>query len=387
MKKFISAILFLTLFPWQVLAATGDVFTTSGTAFTNISTPGSGRIKATKAKDTLTVQGSGAASVTIDALTKALTIYAPPPIPACAPGGPMDGYTPQKGIDYNDGVQGPIGHSYTCGLVGGVTSITYDQYGLNPTPDASLFPFTVLFYEDGFLRPPDHWTWETTPGQAVYGSATTATFIPSILGNYSSGNVNGSVTATVKYKGQVCKATVSVSVTKVGQKGEKGDTGPAVNVNQALLLGEMEKAGGHTLWRQPLAPQANADAMFGTKDLMGNVSGYWTGGGMIVLQDPNSGVIGFSADSTGVTKGAEPPMGNPPVDGWVPSKNRVGSAVTWIAPGGASSETRATIVGKINQTPADNTLPLQYKKADGTDIFKIDPAAGTVTITGTWIIK
>ncbi len=160
---------------------------------------------------------------TYSSLTGKPTI--PQPILACEPGGPMDGYTPIKGVDYNDGapgVQGPVGKTYTCGIVGGVTAITYDQYGLNPTPDPTQFPYTVALYEDGFLRTPDHWAWETTPNQAVYGSATTATFIPSILGNYTSGKVNGAVSATVRYQGQVCKASVSVSVTKVGAKGEPG---------------------------------------------------------------------------------------------------------------------------------------------------------------------
>lgn len=87
--------------------------------------------------------------------------------------------------------------------------------------------------------------------------------------------------------------------------------------------------------------------------------------------------------TTASQTGAEPHLGAPDTDGKVLSSTAMGVRM-WVAPG---AETRGTIVAKMNETPADDTLPLQYKKADGTDVFNIDPATGTVTITGTLVIK
>jgi hypothetical protein len=87
--------------------------------------------------------------------------------------------------------------------------------------------------------------------------------------------------------------------------------------------------------------------------------------------------------TTASQTGAEPSLGAPDTDGKVLSSTAMGVRL-WVAPG---AETRSTIVAKMNETPANDTLPLQYKKADGTDVFNIDPATGTVTITGTLVIK
>lgn len=81
--------------------------------------------------------------------------------------------------------------------------------------------------------------------------------------------------------------------------------------------------------------------------------------------------------------GAEPHLGSPDADGKVLSSTAMGVRL-WVDPPAA---THNTIVAKINETPADDTLPLQYKKADGSDVFNIDLATGTVTITGTLVIK
>lgn len=87
--------------------------------------------------------------------------------------------------------------------------------------------------------------------------------------------------------------------------------------------------------------------------------------------------------TTASQTGAEPQLGAPDTDGKVLSSTAMGVRM-WVAPG---AETRSTIVAKINETPANNSLPLHYKTSTGVEVFSIDPSTGTVTITGALVIK
>lgn len=87
--------------------------------------------------------------------------------------------------------------------------------------------------------------------------------------------------------------------------------------------------------------------------------------------------------TTAAQTGAEPHLGAPDTDGKVMSSTAMGVRL-WVDPPAA---THIAIMDKINEIPADDTLPLQYRKADGSDVFSIDLATGTVTITGILVIK
>lgn len=85
--------------------------------------------------------------------------------------------------------------------------------------------------------------------------------------------------------------------------------------------------------------------------------------------------------------GAEPALGNPTENGMC-SKSYTSGGRYWEACGGSSSsETRTSIVQKVAETPADDTLPLIYKNSLGADVFRVDTDTGTVTITGVLVIK
>lgn len=84
--------------------------------------------------------------------------------------------------------------------------------------------------------------------------------------------------------------------------------------------------------------------------------------------------------TTAAQIGAEPAAGNPGED-FMCWKSYASGVRYWEACGGSSSsETRTSIVTKIAETPADDTLPLVYKTSSGVEVFRVDPATGTVTI-------
>lgn len=78
--------------------------------------------------------------------------------------------------------------------------------------------------------------------------------------------------------------------------------------------------------------------------------------------------------------GAEPSLGLPAADGLCVKSYQSGVRYFEDCGGTGSSESRTSIVNKLAETPPDNTLPLVYKDATGTELFSVDPATGTVTI-------
>lgn len=87
--------------------------------------------------------------------------------------------------------------------------------------------------------------------------------------------------------------------------------------------------------------------------------------------------------------GAEPTIGYPSVDYDCAKRQTQASGGAWSfgSCGSGGSVDRSAVVTALATTPADDTQPLTYKSAAGTDIFHVDTATGTVTITGSLTIK
>lgn len=173
-----------------------------------------------------------------------------------------------------------------------------------------------------------------------------------------------------------------------GPQGPQGDPGPSGSPDTADQIREKLRApqdGANIVSRQG-PTEAGTEPKMEVDDTIGNTRFYVNGDGTIFSKAAD-GSIGFAAGNSGVTVGAERPLGNPSTNGYCLQSTAAGARSWGVCGSGGGSETRATIIGKINETPADNTLKLQYKKASGADCFTVDPAAGTVTITCTLVIK
>ncbi len=221
-------------------AAPGDKTSPASTAFTTFSSP-LGKVRAAKAKDTITVQGSGATAVSIAASTKTITISSPVPDWTTLLNKPtfLRGYdgrevelqTTATHIQWRyvgiltwtnlvplSAITGANGKTYGCYVTGGIQTITYDKNGSNPAPN--MVAFGAEMREDGSVITPSTYAWGVpATGSLLSGSATGATFTPAVAGSFSAGAADNRVFVTVTYGSISCKATVPVAVTKVGADG------------------------------------------------------------------------------------------------------------------------------------------------------------------------
>ncbi|NVO00019.1 MAG: hypothetical protein HXX17_11890 [Geobacteraceae bacterium] len=117
------------------------------------------------------------------------------------------------------GAPGVNGKSYTCYITGGVQTITYDKNGSNPAP--SMVAFAAEMRENGSVVTPATYSWSVPASLSLLsGSASGATFTPTVSGTYSAGAADNRVDVVLTYSGVTCRATAPVAVTKIGADGQ-----------------------------------------------------------------------------------------------------------------------------------------------------------------------
>ena len=187
-----------------------------------------------------------------------------------------DGAPGANGINGTNGTNGTNGKTYTCMISGGVRTILFDQYGLNPQP-SPLFAYSVLLYEDGLQVTPATYAWSTSATKTLLsGSGAGASFTPAIFSPWSSAKSNNYVSATVTYAGQTCRADAPISITRIGDTGPQGPTGSAGSPDtQAQILAKIATAtDGTILTMQQGATEAAIAPKFQVKDRPGNARIY-----------------------------------------------------------------------------------------------------------------
>ena len=237
---------------------------------------------------------SGARNISGVNLKQALTTTGPQGVP---------GYTPVLGVDYYDGrpglngTNGTNGKTYTCFITGGVRTILFDQYGLNPQP-SPLFAYSVALYEDGFQVTPSTSAWTTSSTHTLLsGSGAGADFTPAVFDTWSAAKSNNYVTATVTYNGQTCRADAPISVTRIGDTGPMGPAGtPGSPDTQAQILAKIAaQTDGAVLSVQQGATEAGTMPKFQVADRDGNVLLYGDGNGSVFFKDVN-GLVRVAID-------------------------------------------------------------------------------------------
>ena len=113
---------------------------------------------------------------------------------------------------------GVDGNTYGCYITGGVQTIIYDKNGSNPAP--TMTAYSVELRENGSIVTPTTYAWSVpASGSLLSGSASGATFTPTVAGTFSAGSANNRVDVSVTYGAITCQATAPVAITRIGADG------------------------------------------------------------------------------------------------------------------------------------------------------------------------
>lgn len=187
------------------------------------------------------------------------------------------------------GPQGPRGYdgydgdTYTCAVTGSPVSVLYDHDGISPAPghgtySSHLWRNGVLVTSVSPRWEPRGWIWTAVSSAGRFLSATMAGSMGSgstaLLAQYSS--------ATYR-----CVATLPVTATRVGPKGDQGD--PA-QVSRDLITTKLAEQSDTPVSLQPLSTDVSTP-MLEIRDQAGNVRNWIAASGYQRFRDANGYVL------------------------------------------------------------------------------------------------
>jgi hypothetical protein len=195
---------------------------------------------------------------------------------------------PVLGVDYFDGRPGPP--PLFCSISGGTRAITYDQTGLNPSP--SMRAFFARLWNGNSIVAALRQIWYTATGRVlVSGTATTASFTPSVFSSFSASKSNNYVAVQLTYSASAanggkryCIASTPISITKQGTTGLQGPQGADATVAEPNVMGAFSTSRSNNPFRLR-ANSVNPQSKLEFRDINGNLQAYIYSNGRMTFRN------------------------------------------------------------------------------------------------------